>query len=215
MTQPNPEIPQYITEADLVETFLNLQPPVNDAELDELGWYSENYGRDGVLATLGTFAAHRSSVIDPSYPLIAMSFNPDVAVFADEELTEIGTVTKDMREDFDKEWQISRERFDLWRKEGIINPTVAHQRVEEVRKLQGNEAADICEIKLFGPRLTDEEWARKRAKDLDYSRKVAADMQRARQALSPREQRQGAARVRMTLYHLARGTGPFAEMDDE
>lgn len=215
MPQPFSEIPQYVIDADATEAFLSLEPPANEAELDELAWYNKNYGKDGVIATLGAFATHRSAVADPSYPMIAMSFDPDALMFTDEELEEIGTVTPELEAEYDREQQEYSKRFAHWSTLGITSPTDAEMRIKRVRQEEGDEAAEALYVELHGPRKTDEYWAAKQARDLIYSRKLAADMQRRQQARSPEEQRQGAARVRMMLYHLATKTGPFADMDDE
>ncbi len=217
MPENDPTIPQCVIEADAAEAYLKLEPPATPTEIDELEWYSEHHGKNGVLATLGEFTLQRTSVLDPTYALISSAFHPNSIIFTDEELAEIGTSTDEKwiqyRADRQRELDESRERSKSWYPLRIHNPTHAYDRIDKVRAEQGDKAADELYVTLFGPKLSDEEHRAIIEQGLEHSRILAADRQREWQKLDPEEQRQRTARVRMLLFGKSFDVDAFYRTD--
>lgn len=207
-------IPSYVIEVGAVEQYLELEPPITEKEVSDLQYYFLEFGEDGVFAGLHSYALKRNTIIDPTYATIALSFSPGAIIFTDEELEALPPFTEEELAQMAEERRVRDEAGDLreqrWRKEGIYNPTMASQRVEVVRKAEGDEAAEIYYQYLW-PKA--ESWGEEdEEKQQLISRRYAAQQQRDWQVLPEDEKLARLARHNVLLYRLA--TGRFHYEDD-
>jgi hypothetical protein len=211
MAETDPTIPQCVIDAGVVKAFVDLQPPANEEEVEDLAWYNETYGPEGVRLALAQLMVHRTHVPDPDRGLINSAFGGGFIFYTKEELDEIGTYTDEMRaEDEARQEAFSWRMDNTWPAEGITNPDQGFRKVEAVRQEQGDEAADALWVRLFGFRRDKEEVEQRTEQRLRVFR---ADRQRAWEALSREERRERQARLLWTLYEISQGK--FDEEDPD